>query len=174
MDLPELGAWLRQPDVHDVMRVETLDGYVSAGDEPHYTRWGQGLAVEVNDAWAAWLDQIAADRAAGKIRRRVHAMSEPLSRHNLFECGEQYTRNSAAGEDIRVLTATPAERAGMRDFWVLNHAEVAVMEYSDDGKFLHAWHPADPEPWVHLAWALWRASEPFATWWASRPQQQVA
>lgn len=170
MDLKELGAWLFQPGIRDIHRIETLDGYVSTGDEPHYTRWRQGLPVEVNEAWDAWLTKIAHDADNGVTRRRVHVMTEPLTPHNLFECGEQYTRNGAAGEQIRAMTADPTVRARMQDFWVLDHQQVAVMEYDEAGRFQSAWTPQDPQPWVSLGWALWTAAEPFDSWWAARPQ----
>ncbi|HEY1966809.1 MAG TPA: hypothetical protein VGH89_02580 [Pseudonocardia sp.] len=169
MDLTGLGAWLFRPGVRDVFRLETLDGYVSTGDQPHYDRWRQGLTVEVNDAWRSWLDRIADDASAGITRRRVHVMSEPLTEHNLFECGEQYTRNGRAGEEVRIMIASPAERAGLRDFWMLDREQVAVMDYDPTGRFRSAWIADGPRPWTALAWALWRSATPFEPWWAKQP-----
>jgi hypothetical protein len=168
MDLKDLGAWLFRPGVRDVFRLEALDGYVSSGDQPHYDRWRQGLAVEVNDAWRSWLDRIADDASSGITRRRVHVMSEPLTEHNLFECGEQYTRNGHAGEQIRIVIASPAERAGLRDFWMLDGKRVAIMDYDPEGRFRSARVADDPLPWAALAWALWRSAAPFDGWWATR------
>lgn len=178
MDLKELGTWLFQPGVRDIFRLETLSGYISTGDQPHYDRWRQGLPVEIDDGPGSWLGRIRRDSEEGITRRRVHVMSEPLAEHNLFECGEQYTRNSAAGEQIRVMTATQQERAGLCDFWMLDGEQVAVMNYDSEGRFLDACEPTYPKSWVNLAWALWRASEDFGPWWSARPhyhgQRQVA
>jgi hypothetical protein len=170
MDLKELGAWLFQPGVRDIFRLESLDGYISAGDEPYYSHWRRGLPVEVDESWAGWLNKIAEDSAAGITRRRVHAMSEPLTEHNLFECSQQYTRNGDAGEQIGIFTTTPEVRARMQDFWMLDHHRIAVMVYDGEGRFQSAYEPADPQPWIELAHGLWSISEPFQAWWAARPQ----
>lgn len=182
MDLQELAAWLFTPGARDIFRFEMLPGYISGGDEPHYTRWCQGLPVEADDNWSSWLDRIATDAAAGIVRRRVHWMTEPLSDHNLFECAEQYTRNGAAGEQIRCRTVSAGRLArmtegGVRDFWMRDRTDIAVMEYDAAGRFQSAWIPSDPHPWLVDAEDMWNESEPFTSWWAARPQyhgQRVA
>ena len=169
MDLKELGAYLFE-DMHDLLRIETLDWYDSAADDPHYRRWLDTGRVEMNDTWRAWLDRIQRDTAAGITWRRVHIITEPLTDYLRFELGVQYVANAKAGEQIRIINAPDEARAGWRDFFVVNGGRVAVSTYGTTGKFQYADAPRDATDWAQWGRALWDAGVPFAQWWADRPQ----
>lgn len=174
MDLTELGGYLFQ-DMRDLLRIETLDWYDSAADDPHYRRWLNTGQVEMNDTWQAWLDRIRGDTEAGITWRRVHVVSEPLTDYLRFELGVQYVANAQAGEQIRIFNAPTEAVAEMEDFFVANGHRVAVSSYDTTGKFQSARVPegADQwgaDQWAHFGESLWAAAVPFAEWWADRPQ----
>lgn len=171
MDLKEMGAYLMTPTPRDLLRVEALDWYDSAADDPHFKRWTEGKATQVDEGWQGWLDGIAAATADGGTRRRVHVIAEgqPLNGYLQFEFGEQYVRNAGAGEQIRILEVGAAQLAGREytDFWVADE-RVAIMKYGKGGRFVRAEAAGrDAGYWALHAAHLWAEATPFEQWWAS-------
>jgi hypothetical protein len=170
MDLKELGEYLF-PDIRILLRVETLRFYDSASDQPHFDRWRQGLPPQRDEGWAAWLERIRRDTAAGISWQRLHVVAEPLSEHNRFELGVQYVANAEAGEDIRILVVDHERLAELRDFFVVNAERVAVSTYDAQGKFVTARAMTETAPaWVASAREMWDQAEPFTKWWAAHPE----
>ncbi len=171
MDLKELGAYLFEPKPRDLLRVETLAWYESAADVEHFRRYLDGKPANVDEGWQGWLDKLAADTASGMAWRRVHviAAGEPLNDYLEFEFREQYTRNSQAGEQIRILEVPPHAIAGREyhDFYVADGERVAEMYYDAGGKFLRAETVGrDAGYWTLHAEHLWAEATPFDQWWA--------
>lgn len=173
MDLKELGAYLFQPDLRDLLRIESLAWYDSAADDPHFKRWLDTGHVEIDDGWQGWLNRIRKDVHAGKAWRRVHVIApvsqEPLNDYLRFELGVQYPLNAHAGEQIRILEI--ADPAKIGDAFTVNDGErVAVSTYDQGGKFQHADTPENPDHWVALARQIWKDAIPFAEWRKAHPE----
>jgi hypothetical protein len=87
-----------------------------------------------------WLAQLRQERAAGRIRTRVHAIAGPLTPYLHYEIDWAYTGNAAAGEDIRILhVATWSESPfGEQppDFYLLDDERVVIMAYDEVGHWL--------------------------------------
>lgn len=170
MDIKELGEYLFQPGLRDLLRIETLDWYDSAADDPHFARFRSGQPAQVDEKWQAWLDKIAADTAAGMTWRRVHVIAEgrALTEYLAFEFGEQYTRNTAAGELIRIVEVPPEHLPRYQDMFVAAGERVAISRYDADGRFQAADAAGrDAGYWVDAAQDLWRIGTPFQQWWAN-------
>ena len=177
MDLKELGAYLRNPTPDDRLRVETRDWYKSAADDPHFQRWLNDGTVEVDEAWQAWLDSIAANTETTEIRRVRVIPRGPLNKYLEFELLVQFPLNIQHGEQIRVLTSDGQwpERARLSDFFVIDGGErVAVSFYDDQGKFIEAQVADLPEEWAKEAQALWGEAVDYGVWRAEYDQRHAA
>jgi transcriptional regulator with XRE-family HTH domain len=138
MNLSELVEYIYRPGLTDLLRVEALDFYESAGDHPHLERRCAGQPIEMTDARRSWLDRIREHTENGTTPRRVHVVTETLNEYLRFECDVHYQANTAAGEQVRIL-ALPAEQVrGVPDLYVVNGEHVALMHYGDDGRFVSA------------------------------------
>lgn len=177
MDLAELGAFLFQPRPDDLLRIEGRDWYDSASDDPHFARFKACQPTLVDENWQAWLNRIADTTAAGMVWRRVHALisGQPLNDYLLFEFGEQYTRNAAAGEQIRILEV-PADTPPPPDFFVADHGErVAISTYDAAAKFVRSDVAGrDASYWADVAADLWEQATPFEQWWANYQHRKAA
>ena len=176
MDLKELGAFLFQPDLRDLLRVEARDWYDSASDDPHFARFRTGQPTKVDEGWQAWLDKIATDTANGMTWRRVHVIARgiPLNDYLAFEFGEQYTRNAAAGEEIRILEVPADSLRLYSDVFVADGYRVAISTYDDTGKFLYADDATARRSQASAAECTWTYAAPFEEWWANYQHRKAA
>lgn len=175
MDLKELGAYLRRPGTHDRLRVETRAWYDSAADDPHFTRWVETGAVEVDSTWQSWLDGIRSNIGSGTCLRRVRVIAdEPLNDYLRFELTVQFPLNADAGEQIRILPLPEAQVAAMVDYFVIDQERVAVSHYDDYGRFQYAEGHDEAHPFLDEARRLWDDGVPYAKWFAdyNRKQQE--
>lgn len=175
LDVAELGRHLGRFR-SDLFRMETLPAYAVSSDGDDYQRW---LAGETEPTWERknrWLATLRAERAAGKISRRVRVLSAQLTEYEKYACEWGYALNAAAGEDIRVLRSgehgIPEDVMTDRDFWIVDDREVVAMRYDAEGRFEYAEILPEDGLERHLDTRdrAWEAAEPFAQWWARHPE----
>jgi hypothetical protein len=175
LDVAELGQHLGRFH-HDLFRMETLPAYAVGSDGDDYQRW---LSGETEPTWERknrWLATLRAERAAGKISRRVRVLSAQLTEYEKYSCEWGYALNAAAGEDIRVLHrgehAVPDDVLADRDFWIVDDREVVAMHYDAEGRFESAEILPEDALDQHRDTRdrTWQAAEPFVEWWVRHPE----
>lgn len=177
LDLPGLAAFITEHHHHDLVRVETLDRYVSASDGSELDRFLRGEPEPDRAAKAGWLTRIRTDADAGRIWRRIRLVEPPLTDYVRYACEWGYTDNTDAGEQVRVLDLSDAPvgarvLVGIGDFYVLDDTRIVAMRYDEAGVFTGA-DPVDgPYAEVYRAAvrAAWSNAEPFDRWWARHPE----
>ncbi len=141
---------------HTAFRLEALDRYaVPIEDEP-VRRFLDGEGVDTG--WLApWLTLVQGATAAGKCIQRVRVVSEPITDNDYLRYEfAYYPHTVAAGEDIRVLPRTQAERLDLpnRDFWLFDARLVALMRFDREGH-LHGVELTE-DPQVVARCCYWR------------------
>lgn len=171
LTLGELLEFITERHTSDVFRLEVLPYYNAASDEDDYRRYLRGEAAPAATVKAPWLDRIRLDTAAGRIWRRVHAVTEPLTDYLKYEAEWGYRYSAAAGEQIRIAPLTSA-LTKVGDFFVIEGERVVRSRYDASGRFQHAelLQSDAAAPYVAIAALLWEQAEDFTTWWAARPQ----
>lgn len=168
--LDQLGDFIDCHHTADLFRLEVLPFYRADSDDDDFHRYLRGEPAPTAQVKQAWLDRIRADAEAGRIRRRVHAVTEPLTDYVRYEAEWGYAFNSAAGERIRITNLTDV-LASVGDFFVLDHEHVVRSRYDAAFRFHHAevLQPDVAVPYIALAELLWEHSVDFDPWWAARP-----
>lgn len=177
LDLNELVSWIGRRHTRDLFRLEVRDHYAVDSDGDDYHRYLRGDAEPNAAAKQPWLDALAADTAAGKVWRKVHVVSGPLSSYERYEFEWGFAYNVVAGEQVRILdlSANPDRANRVRalgEFFVLDNEHAARNLYDDDGRFRHAQIVYGGEAaalGVVVDW-LWDEAEPFESWWERHPQ----
>lgn len=121
-----------------------------------------------------WLDQLAIEVAAGKLRHRVHVLTTPLSPYLRYECEWGYLPNARAGEQIRILDLSEASKPeGLvdEDFWILDDSYVIRMHYDSGGVFVGGGLADDVARYRKARDAAIAASEDFLSWWEHHPDE---
>ncbi|GHF57821.1 DUF6879 family protein [Streptomyces griseosporeus] len=128
---------------HTAWRLETRRGYASDRRSPKWQRWqaGEDIAAEPS----AWLENVAAQTAAGKRFERVRLVDEPATEGQRFLLASA-PGNVAAGEDIRNLTRAQAEQLRLPDydFWLFDSKIVARFAFDEDDTTLGVYVTEDP------------------------------
>jgi len=119
-------------------RLETLQRYDVGYEREEYEAFVRGGPVDL--APGPWQEMTRAHVAAGRTLARVHVLTEPLTVYARYELATAYQRNSAAGEDIRII-AVPEGAPWPRgvphlDYWLFDEQDVWLMAYDADGRFL--------------------------------------
>lgn len=155
-------------------RLETLDTYTVESDGEDVARYLRGDPEPLPERKQPWLDQLAAESAAGKARSRVHVLTTPLSPYLRYECEWGYLPNARAGEHIRILdlsrTAAP-EGLLAEDFWILDDSYVIRMHYDEQGEFTGGELTDELDRYRRARDAALTASEEFTAWWARHPEE---
>ncbi|HTP16837.1 MAG TPA: hypothetical protein VMK13_13495 [Streptosporangiaceae bacterium] len=100
----------------------------------------------------AWVARVSAAHAAGKVMRRVHAATEPLTPYMQMELAWSYPPNVRAGEDIRILRAAPGDPVlSETDFWLFDSRTLLQYTY-DEGRLARVELVADPAEIVRANW----------------------
>lgn len=129
---------------HTAWRLESRRGYASdrAGE-----KYRQYLATgEVpDDSHRPWCVNVRTQTAQGKRIERVRLVDSPPTSEQLFLLASAAT-NNAAGEDIRNLWRTNAEKAGLpaEDFWLFDSWRALVLHFDDEDDYLGAELVEDP------------------------------
>ncbi|GAB3365919.1 hypothetical protein GCM10027360_32910 [Amycolatopsis echigonensis] len=136
--------------------METFDQYDATYENESLRKF---LAGEPDDLpWMqSWLDMIREAKAAGRLFSRVRIVSMPLTDYSRFGVWcSQFT--GGAGEDIRYLPRTRADRLPKHDYWLFDSRLLVRMHFDDRMGFLGGEVVEDPEQVVqHNYWrdAAW-------------------
>lgn len=175
-----LGPFIAEHHRTDLLRVQTLDFYGVASDGDDFHRYLTGAPAPTVPGKAEWLQRLRDDAAAGKTRRNVHVVREPLNDYLRYQFEWCYVPNAAAGQQIRVLSLndTPAAAPVMAlgDFSVIESVHAVRMRYAADGSYEGAAVIGDDAATSYrtLAELAWNLATPFADWWAAHPQYHRA
>jgi hypothetical protein len=170
----ELDEFFAAHFARSAFRLEVRDAYAVASDGGDFARYLAGEALPDAARKNAWLDELAADTAAGKSWQWVHVVRSPLSDYLRYAFEWGYAINIGAGADVRVLDLAEVPRPAAlpdEDFWLLDDNAAVVMGYDDDGRFVGA-EPAPPGDLARYRAAkdaAWAAAVPFAQYWAAHP-----
>ncbi|MDX3662370.1 hypothetical protein PV646_34130 [Streptomyces sp. ID05-26A] len=131
------------------------------------------LVGEPDDhTWMAdWFEWVAELTAAGRRVGRVRVLTEPLTDYLRFELS--FTGLAVeAGEDIRVLAATDAERLRLPrvDFWLFDDRTAVAMTFGDTGVSSAEVidHPAEVEHYRAIQQQALAAAVPYLEWRAAQ------
>lgn len=116
-------------------RWEAQGTYNQPDEVEPWQRWRDGIPVLQDLDWLRpWLDEIQAATKSGKVFQRVRMLTEPLTEYLRWQM-EVTPANLAAGEEISLVTQAAAARLGLpeHDFWIFDHAKVAVLHYGPEG-----------------------------------------
>jgi len=172
LSIPNLGEWISSRHQRDLVRVQTRAVYDVASDADDYRRYLSGESSATAPAKTGWLTKLTTDAAAGKIRRNVHIVDEPLTDYLRYQFEWCYVPNEAAGQQIRILSSAdyPAANILARcgDFTVIEGRHVARNNYTSDGMFTGASAISvdGVDAYAALAETAWGLGTPFAAWWA--------
>jgi hypothetical protein len=174
LDADELGELLDGFTL-DLFRMEALPEYAVESDGNDFQRWLDGAAEPTWTNLNGWLEILRAERAAGKISRRVRIFSARLTDYERYASEFGYLHTARAGEDIRVLRRGEHDiPAGLieQDFWVLDDRQVVAMHYDTVGRFEGAQILGRHElaQYLRTQQAAWEAGEPFLNWWSRHPE----
>lgn len=176
MDLPTLERFM---DDHlyrpgdSVFRAEGLPLFNVASD-PNWLRWQAGAPEPDWGPKEAWLDELRDHADRGIRHYRVRLFDEQLSEHEIYECNWGYALNSPL-EEIRVLHRGehnfPEDLIEV-EYWVVNDSTAVVVVYDRHGRFRGAgWlGPEESAEYLEDRDRMWRAAEPFQTWWDRHPE----
>jgi hypothetical protein len=129
---------------HTAWRLETRRGYASDRRGEKWQRWqaGEDIAAEPANAWR---ENVAEQVAAGKRFERVRLVDEPLTEGQRFLLASS-PGNTAAGEDIRILSRSRAVELRLpdHDFWLFDSKTVARLAFDEDDTTLGVYVTEDP------------------------------
>ncbi|MFD9562612.1 DUF6879 family protein [Streptomyces sp. NPDC059994] len=129
---------------HTAWRLETRRGYASDRNGPNWPRWLRGEDVS-HDPPDGWRRNIAAQTAAGKRFERVRVVDDPPTEGQRFLLARA-PGNTSAGEDIRNLYRTDADRLGLPafDFWLFDSRLVMRFVFDESDTTLGVVLSEDP------------------------------
>src|SRR5215470_14985615 len=122
-------------------RLETLQHYVLAEDEPRRQAFREGRPLPARPGKTESMRMVREAVAAGKRVHRVHVVDLPLSDYIRYELAV-YPENVAVGEDVRIArrTAHPGLQDLDTDFWLFDaettRPAVVWFRYAPDGQIL--------------------------------------
>ncbi|WP_371783898.1 DUF6879 family protein [Streptosporangium subroseum] len=171
-----MDAFIEERFARTAFRLEVLPRYTVDSDQGNVENY---LAGAAEPSWAnggPWFDHLAAERATGKRRYRVHIIEPPLSDYLRYECEWGYVYTTAAGEEVYILdtseTPLPTKDLVDHDWWLLDDEHVLRMHYDPEGRFLGA-EPLSSSsvgPYLACRDAVMKAAVPFEAWWDAHPQ----
>ncbi|TDD41362.1 DUF6879 family protein [Saccharopolyspora elongata] len=128
---------------HRAWRFETQPSYHVDAEQQALQRYLDTGELDVSYL-AGWLDGVRTATRQGKSYARVRVLTEPLTDYLRFEMAIA-PYNTAAGEDIRVLSAPQARELALPDYdyWLFDDKRLAVMHFGPAG-LRHAEVITDP------------------------------
>ncbi|CAM5319120.1 DUF6879 family protein [Streptomyces chartreusis] len=129
---------------HTAWRLETRSGYASDRSSANWSRFRAGESFGFNPD-SPWHANVRAQTEAGKRFERVRLVDEPLTEGQQFLLATGLG-NTAAGEDIRNLPRSEAERLRLPDvdFWLFDSKLLARFSFDEDDTTLGVYVTEDP------------------------------
>ena len=158
---------------YSVFRLETLQVYNAPDPGLDAFRRGDPFPPASADE-VEWSTMLRANRDAARIQQRVHVVRDSIPEYLAYELTWQYGLHVAAGEDIRIISATddwPLD-VPREDFWLFDAREVYWMRYDTDGTWLGSeWttEPVDLARACSVRDAALVQSRPWREYIAARP-----
>ncbi|MFC9631419.1 DUF6879 family protein [Streptomyces mirabilis] len=116
---------------HSAWRLETRRRYASDEETDTYAQFvaGEPVTWDLDDPWCVGRQE---QTALGKRFERVRILDEPPTEGQRYLL-DNARRNTAVGEDIRVLTRSKANELGLpqEDFWIFDSRVVALLHHDD-------------------------------------------
>ena len=116
---------------HSAWRLETRRRYASDEETDTYRQFtaGEPVTWDLEDPWCVGRRE---QSALGKRFERVRILDEPPTPGQRYLL-DNARRNTAVGEDIRVLTRSKADELGLpqEDFWIFDSRVVALLHHND-------------------------------------------
>ncbi|MEU8983050.1 DUF6879 family protein [Streptomyces sp. NPDC058251] len=130
---------------HSAWRLESRRGYGSDRAGEKYRRYLETGDVP-DDSKRPWCVNVRAQTAQGKRIERVRIVDNPPTWEQRFLLAAAAI-NNAAGEDIRNLWRTDADKAGLpaEDFWLFDSSRALVLHFDDADEYLGAELVEDPD-----------------------------
>lgn len=128
---------------HTAWRLETRRGYASDRAGEKYARFQRGEILGIEPS--AWADNVRAQTAQGKRIERVRLVDDPPTDEQRFLLASA-VNNNAAGEDIRNLWRSDADRLALpaEDFWLFDSRRALLLHFSGGDDYLGAELIEDP------------------------------
>ncbi|MEU3960496.1 DUF6879 family protein [Streptomyces buecherae] len=119
----------------EAWRLETLPQYLMPQEEKEFAAFLSGSRTDPYTVSNEYTERLRRQAAAGRVQRRVHVVTRPLTDYLRFEFSQYYAPHALAGEQIRIFDVTDRDNplAGVQDFWMFDSSEVVLMHYEADG-----------------------------------------
>jgi hypothetical protein len=123
---------------HTAFRLEVQPAYAVSAEREDLDLYLAGTPRRPDEAdwFRPWLDQVRQLTAQGKRISRVRVQSEPPTGYQKWERWVG-AWNIAAGEDIRYMPRSTAERIGLpltADWWLLDDTRLILMQFTGTGE----------------------------------------
>jgi hypothetical protein len=160
-----------------IFRLETRQSYNAPDEAGQLAAFRAGRRRPPDPGKDEWTAVIRAGVTTGTRFERVHVCREPLSEYLRYELTWSYQPSVAAGEHVRIVPLPagqpwPAELPQL-DFWLFDDAELVVMRYDPDGRWLGVESACDRAPLAQaVAWrqAALRRSVGWNDYVTARPE----
>ncbi|MHB8217078.1 MAG: DUF6879 family protein [Candidatus Sulfotelmatobacter sp.] len=129
---------------NSAFRLETLDRYTVPTEAAEYARFLAGEEIPLSTE-SEWTKLVKKNASAGRIMRRVHAITAPMTPYLKYEICWGYVYSSIAGEQIYLIDRAKAPTIAAIDFWLFDQKDLIFMRYDADGRFLGAEKEDSPE-----------------------------
>ncbi|MEI5102360.1 hypothetical protein RB200_32495 [Streptomyces sp. PmtG] len=118
---------------HTAWRLETQRGYATDRVSPNWSRWKTGEKLSY-DPTSPWHIKVRAKAEEGRRFARVRLVDDPPTEGQRFLLASGLG-NVEAGEDIRNLYRSEAQRIGLPDFdfWLFDSRVLAQFVIDEDG-----------------------------------------
>lgn len=128
----------------DAIHLEMRDSYGTAVELPHLAKWAAGEKDDL--AWLQpWCDQVRQHVAEGKVYRRVHVVSEPLSEYQRWSHSIMQPHIDA-GTDMRWMPRRRVSSIAFpgNDFWMFDNRLAVFHNYAGNGTLVDFTPSTDP------------------------------
>lgn len=156
---------------HTAWRLETRRRYASDETTRTYAQFSRGEPVNWEGVDAQWCAERREQTSLGKRFERARIIDRPPTPGQLYLL-DNAARNSAVGEDIRMLDRAEARRLQLpeEDFWIFDSRLVAVLNFDTDDHLVSVeliTEPAAVNRYTQARDAAWHYAVPYETYAAN-------